>query len=52
MQERTKKYLTLCALATSLALYSIEKSLPIVDKNHKLDLNNDGRKDIVIEKGY
>lgn len=42
----------LIALGISYLLYGAERALPTVSANHSLDLNGDGRPDIITEEGY
>lgn len=47
-----KSIFTYLALGMSLVLYSVERNLPIIEVNHNLDFNSDGKSDKIIEKGY
>ena len=52
MKKILKKYGVYLALIASIGLYIGERSLPTVEKEHRVDLNNDGRNDLIMEKGY
>ena len=51
MNENKKNIFLGIALAGSLILYNLERNLAI-EKVHRIDLNNDGREDVIKEIGY
>ena len=49
--DRSSKFV-LFAFSASLMLYGIERSLPTIEAKHNLDLNGDGKPEMITEMGY